>query len=129
MDGGGRVDTSMVEATGPETRARKRDSLFMTAKLWQPGTGPVFEVRVRNLSTGGLMVEHDRPLDPGAAVLLHMHGLGEISGSVAWSTRGRIGIALDREIDPRRARKPVRGGTITPEYAKPALHVVRTSGW
>jgi hypothetical protein len=129
MDGVDRVETSMIEAAAAETRSRKRDSMFMTAKLWQPNIGPVFEVRVRNLSTGGLMVELDRPLDPGAAVLLHMHGLGEISGTVAWSTRGRVGIALDHEIDPRRARKPVRGGTTTPEYAKPALHVVRTTGW
>lgn len=129
MDGVDRVDTSMAEAAGPETRTRKRDSLFMTAKLWQPGSQQIFEVRVRNLSTGGLMVEHDRALDPGAAVLLHMHGLGEMSGTVAWSTRGRVGIALDREIDPRRARKPVRGGSTTPEYAKPALHIVRTAEW
>jgi hypothetical protein len=125
MDGVDRVDTSMAEAEGTQTRTRKRDSLFMTAKLWQPGSEQIFEVRVRNLSTGGLMVEHDRALDPGATVLLHMHGLGELSGTVAWSTRGRVGIALDFEIDPRRARKPVGGGTTTPTYAKPALQVVR----
>lgn len=126
MDGVDRVDTSMAEAAGPETRSRKRDSLFMTAKLWQPGSEQIFEVRVRNLSTGGLMIEFDRALDPGAAVLLYMHGLGELSGTVAWSTRGRVGIALDWEIDPKRARKQVGGGTTTPVYAKPALHVVRT---
>ena len=100
---------------------RRRDSLFMSAKLRIGDAAAVHEVRVRNLSTGGLMIEFDRAIDQGAAVMLEMNGLGELAGRVAWCTRGRAGISLDAPIDPKRARKPVGTGRTTPEYAKPAL--------
>jgi hypothetical protein len=53
-----------------------------------------------------------------------MRGLGEMTGSVAWWTEGRLGIALDHPIDPARARKPVGVGKTTPAFAKPLM--VRT---
>ena len=57
-----------------------------------------------------------RPMrvEPGTTVTLEMRGLGEMTGTVAWWTQGRLGIALDRPIDPSRARKPVGTGTTTP---------------
>ncbi|MCP3733747.1 PilZ domain-containing protein [Sphingomonas sp. RP10(2022)] len=88
-------------------RSRSRDSLFLMAQLRFDGEGTTREVRVRNLSEGGLMVDCDRVKDPGTAVTLDVRGLGEIAGRVAWCTEGRIGIALDRPIDPKKARKPV----------------------
>ena len=124
MDGGGRVtpDTGVGEADGvANARVRKRDSLFMTAALQLPDAPGAQEVRVRNLSSGGLMVELDRVVAPGTVVTLQMRGLGELTGSVAWCTRGRVGIALDQPIDPKLARKPVGNGTTTPIYAKPLI--------
>lgn len=128
MDGVGRVFNEGGEAVGADgARTRQRDSLFMTARLTLAGVTATHEVRVRNLSPGGLMIEFDRAVDPGAPVTLEMRGLGEVTGTVAWCTRGRVGIALDAPIDPQRARKPVGNGATTPDYAKapPPLRVPR----
>jgi len=65
-------------------------------------------VRVRNLSEGGLMIELDTPADVGTRVWLDLRGIGEIKGKVAWCTAGRMGIALDTLIDPKKARHPAR---------------------
>jgi len=88
-------------------RSRSRDSLFLMAQLRFVDDSTLREVRVRNLSEGGLMVDCNRVKEPGTAVTLDLRGIGEVDGKVAWCTEGRIGIALDRPIDPRKARKPV----------------------
>lgn len=100
-------------------RVRARDSLFLTAKLTFTGSDDVRDVRVRNLSEGGMMAEVERVLDTGTPVSLELRGIGEVPGKVAWCTEGRIGIAFDHAIDPRKARKPVGQGSRTPSYAKP----------
>lgn len=89
---------------------RGRDSLFLMANLRVKGIGETLSVRVRNLSPGGLMAELPDPVVPDCAVEVEVRGIGWVPGRVAWQTEGRAGIAFDREIDPRRARKPVGGG-------------------
>lgn len=124
MDGVGRVEMD-AGAEPVETvagnRQRKRDSLFLSARLKVGADTAVHEVRVRNLSAGGLMAELDRTVPSGTPVALEMRGLGAMTGSVAWCTRGRMGIALDQPIDPARARKPVGSGKTTPDFAKPMV--------
>jgi hypothetical protein len=121
MDGVNRIELDpSVEAEPVQgARTRKRDSMFLSARLRFGDDKTVHDVRVRNLSEGGLMAELNRAIDPGMPVALEMRGLGEMTGSVAWCTRGRIGIALDHPIDPARARKPVGSGSTTPDFAKP----------
>ena len=127
MDGVGQFikDATVPEGAAESKRTRKRDSLFLSARLQIAGDRAVREVRVRNLSAGGLMAELDRVVEPGTAVTLEMRGLGEMTGTVAWWTHGRLGIALDHPIDPARARKPVGTGTSTPEYAKAPIGQTR----
>lgn len=124
MDGAVRVQGDGAEDAATATdnaRVRKRDSLFLSARLRIGGDERVHEVRVRNLSAGGLMAELGRTVEPGTPVALAMRGLGDMTGSVAWCTHGRLGIALDHPIDPARARKAVGGGTTTPTFAKPLV--------
>jgi hypothetical protein len=102
-------------------RSRSRDSLFLMAQLRLGESATVHEVRVRNLSEGGLMVELDRVVEVGTPVELEVRGIGDITGKIAWCTQGRIGIALDAPIDPKKARKPVGVGKSSPEYLKPVL--------
>ena len=104
---------------GESQRPRGRDSLFLMARLRFADEIEWRDVRVRNLSAGGLMAECARVADAGTPVMLEVRGIGEVSGKIAWCTEGRIGIALDSPIDPKKARKPVGAGTTTPEYAKP----------
>ncbi|MEG3164067.1 PilZ domain-containing protein [Sphingomonas sp. PB2P19] len=91
-------------------RATGRDSLFLVAQFRLSGEAKTRDVRVRNLSEGGLMIELDRMIAVGTAVTLDLRGIGEITGTVAWGTEGRLGIALDAPIDPKKARKPVGVG-------------------
>ncbi|WP_174280583.1 PilZ domain-containing protein [Sphingomonas bacterium] len=121
MDVGGLPgETTAVQGAG-DGRARRRDSLYLSARVSIAGVIGVHDARVRNLSAEGLMIELDHVVEPGTTVSLQIRGLGDLTGKVAWCTRGRIGIALDRPIDPRRARKPVGQGPSTPDYAKPLL--------
>lgn len=99
-------------------RTRTRDSLFLTAKLRLDGEAAEREVRIRNLSAGGMMAELGRTVAVGCVVWLQLRGVGEVTGRVAWCTEGRLGIALDAPIDPKQARKPVGGGAKTPVYLK-----------
>jgi hypothetical protein len=101
--------SSKADDAGGSQRSRSRDSLFLMAQLRFNGETTVREVRVRNLSEGGLMVDCTNVKDTGTPVSLDLRGIGEVEGKVAWCTEGRIGIALDRKIDPKRARKPVTG--------------------
>lgn len=91
-------------------RTGGRDSLFLMARIRRPGAPESVSVRVRNLSAGGLMAETPEPLDPEGAVEVEVRGLGWIPGRIAWHTEGRTGIAFDRPVDPKRARKPSGAG-------------------
>lgn len=98
------------EELGSDAAARQRnnsrDSLFLVAKLTVAGR-PGEQVRVRNLSSGGLMAEFPSLVEIGTRVEVELRGIGAVAGRVAWATDGRIGIAFDGQIDPMRARKPV----------------------
>ena len=104
---------------GRSQRAVTRDSLFLMGRLSLPGESKPRDVRIRNLSEGGLMAEVDRKLALGTTLTLSLRGIGDVTGRVAWCAEGRIGIALDELIDPKLARKPVGGGERTPDYIKP----------
>lgn len=101
-------DFEGVEDDAGSQRARSRDSLFLTAQMRIGTETAAYDVRVRNLSEGGLMVEVAKPLPIGTPITLEVRGLGEVRGNVAWYAEGRAGVALERPIDPKKARKPVK---------------------
>lgn len=98
---------------------RGRDSLFLAARLRVLGTGSVLDVRVRNLSAGGLMAELPSPVPPDQPVEVDVRGIGWVRGRIAWQTEGRAGVAFDIEIDPQRARKPVGATAAAPKKFTP----------
>lgn len=102
-------------------RHEVRDSLLLVASFRAAGQPTIEQVRVRNLSAGGLMAEVAEPIAAGTAVELELRGVGRVSGRVAWAAAGRVGVAFDQMIDPILARKPVGGGTKTPAFVKPIL--------
>ncbi|QDZ07650.1 PilZ domain-containing protein [Sphingomonas panacisoli] len=91
----------------PAKRTKARDSLFLVAGLRIDGRPGTLQVRVRNLSPGGLMAEYPHPVEIGCALEIELRGIGKVLGQVAWTAAGRIGIAFDNPIDPLQARKPV----------------------
>ena len=108
-------------AEGEGQRKRKRDSMFLQAALRLADEPVARDVRIRNLSEGGLMAELARVVDAGTPVAIDLRGIPDLTGKVAWCAEGRMGIVFDRKIDPQLARKPVGKGGQTPLYAKPAV--------
>lgn len=89
-------------------RSGSRDSLLLTAQLRLAALATPVQVRVRNLSPGGLMAEYAGPARSDDPIDVEVRGIGWITGRVAWVTEGRIGIAFTAPIDPLLARKPVK---------------------
>ncbi len=60
------------------------------------------------------------PLAAGQKVALDLRGVGRITGTIAWSRDGKIGLAFDEVIDPQLARKPVSSGSTQtmPDYLR-----------
>ena len=96
------IESSAADAK----RGDGRDSMLLKAIL-RFQTSREDEVRIRNLSAGGLMAEAPIPVARGEKVEVNLRNIGWISGSVAWVSEGRLGIAFDHPIDPAEARKPV----------------------
>lgn len=102
-------------------RLGARDSLLLAAHLRLGDDSSLHQVRIRNLSSGGLMVEYVDHVAVGTSADVEVRNIGWVKGRVAWATEGRIGIAFDHEIDPMAARKPVGTGRKTPHFVKPVL--------
>ena len=98
-------------------RQEKRDSLFLSATVTIEGSKP-FTTRVRNLSSGGMMIDVTNDPVPGAPLVAEVRGIGEITGRIAWSSPGRAGVAFTQEVDPRLARAGVAPKVGLPEYLK-----------
>jgi hypothetical protein len=105
-----------------------RDSLFVMAELRVDGVDAEQRIRVRNLSSGGLMAEGGTRVVRGQLVWLNIRNIGWVEGSVAWVQDNRFGVAFREEIDPKVARAPIVAGEGTPRFVKPALSQVGTLG-
>ena len=85
-----------------------RQRTLLKGSLRGEGRPGEIEIRIRNLSAGGLMAGCAEAPARGERVLVSLRGIGDVAGEVAWSTADGIGIAFDAPIDPRRAFEPVR---------------------
>lgn len=101
-----------------QSREQSRESTFLSAILVFDGSPRKLTVRVRNVSAGGMMVDMTGQREKGAALTVELKNVGEIRGTVAWSTENRLGITFDEEIDPQLARyKPP--AVEAPGYKRP----------
>lgn len=98
------TDSSDENAQYPD-RAR-RDSLLLLTELHEEGGRPIAQVRVRNLSATGLMVECGPPLTRGDRVTFTLRGVGVVAATISWWRDGRAGVAFDTPIDPMAVRRP-----------------------
>ena len=109
-----------------ETRLLNRDSLFVLAHIRVEGetSGHERRVKVRNLSSGGMMAEGDLKIARGALVMVELRNIGWVEGTVAWKQDNRFGIAFVEEIDPKLVRASVPVGVPdldTPRFVRPPL--------
>lgn len=112
-----------------DTRSIARDSLFLLAEVSIGESAPM-RVKVRNLSSGGMMAEGDVHPQRGTKLSVNLRNVGWVGGTVAWTQDDRFGIAFDEEVDPKRVRAPAKGGNgyEPPRFARPATREGRYPG-
>ncbi len=110
-----------------ENRQLARDSLFVLAELRVDGSANEHQIKVRNLSSGGMMGEGSVKVQSGTAVSVNVRNIGWVDGTVAWVQGNRFGVAFREEIDPKVARAPLVAGEGTPRYVRPAIAQKDTS--
>jgi PilZ domain len=111
-----------------ETRDKSRESIFLGAVISLGNQRQSLNVRVRNISSGGMMIDLAGPQPKGLAVTAEMKGIGEVRGRIAWSTENRAGIAFDRAVDPKLARHTAPPAPTTQIYSRPAVDPTRRPG-
>ena len=102
-------------------RQLSRDSLFLMAELRLQGSDTVHRVKVRNLSSGGMMAEGPLKAVRGTLGEVQIRNMGWVEGAIAWVQGDRCGIAFSEDIDPVVARAPVVVGDSTPRFVRPIM--------
>ncbi|MCB2059414.1 MAG: PilZ domain-containing protein [Novosphingobium sp.] len=91
--------------TEDQRREAKRDSLLLLCDL-RSGTTEQ-QVKVRNLSSGGAMIDGLVGVNLGDAVSLNLRNIGWVEGIVAWILGDRSGISFLTTIDPQLPRRSI----------------------
>jgi diguanylate cyclase (GGDEF)-like protein len=60
--------------------------------------GRALPVRLRNISTGGAMIESTRPMAPGTPVELDLDEAGVLAAEVRWCHQGQVGLHFAEEF-------------------------------
>lgn len=92
---------------GSESRQIARDSLFVMADMRLDGTDGEHRIKVRNLSSGGMMGEGNVRVTRGDKVRVNVRNSGWTEGTIAWVQENRFGVAFHEEIDAKAIRTPV----------------------
>jgi hypothetical protein len=111
-----------------EQRQLARDSLFVMADLRLEGSADEHRIKVRNLSSGGMMGEGTVRVVRGASLQVHIRNIGWVEGSIAWVQEDRFGIAFRQDIDPKVARSSSPPSEHSPRFTRPPLPDFTPSG-
>jgi diguanylate cyclase (GGDEF)-like protein len=107
-----------------------RHRLIRTGQLqWD---GRTLEVRLRNISAGGAMIECAREIPPETRVKLDLADGGVLGAEVRWSQHGQLGLKFDDEFElrrlARRRRTTSAAAMVTPDYLDPMRQARRAAG-
>ncbi len=111
-----------------EQRHIARDSLFVMVDLRLDGSEEEHRIKMRNLSSGGMMGEGTVRVFRGAAISVNIRNIGWVEGSIAWVHESRFGIAFREDIDPKVARAPAAPGEHSPRYTRSPLPELSGTG-
>jgi hypothetical protein len=88
-----------VTADGFQFNRPPRQGILKVASVqWNGMTIPV---RVRNISTGGALLESSRTLPPESQIQLDLPGCGHLGAEVRWAEGKRMGVQFEQEFDLR----------------------------
>jgi diguanylate cyclase (GGDEF)-like protein len=111
-------DARKAVAEGHQFSRAPRHGLIRKASLELDGAS--LDVRLRNISSGGALVESARGFAPGTEVILSLPGCGSMEAEVRWSNAGRVGIRFKEQFDLRRlsttSGKSSKVSMLKPEY-------------
>jgi diguanylate cyclase (GGDEF)-like protein len=114
------ANTVTVEADGYQCIREPRHRLMRRAVTML--AGDAVEIRLRNISCKGALVECDRSVSPGDTLTIDLIGVGPVQGTVRWAQAGKFGVQFDSEFDlARLAPKKERsndGTMLSPWYVQ-----------
>ena len=105
-------------AFGDDTRVTARESIFIGAIVCFDGDSHASPARVRNISSGGMMIDTAIVRPQGMVVAADLKQVGRITGHVAWSTEKRTGIVFDTAIDPTQVRQKPDPAVAQPTFKR-----------
>jgi diguanylate cyclase (GGDEF)-like protein len=86
-----------VEADGFACTREARHRLMRRAMTSIDGI--IVEVKLRNISSMGAMVECDSPVAPGTELAIDIVGVGPVRGIVRWAQAGKFGVQFGQQFD------------------------------
>ena len=82
--------------------------------------GETVEVKLRNISSMGALVECDLAVAPGTELAIDIVGVGPVRGIVRWAQAGKFGVQFDGQFDLGRLapkkEKPKETSLLRPDY-------------
>jgi len=97
-------DTGIHVMEDSEQRQIGRDSLFVLVDLRLENSDELHRIKMRNLSSGGMMGDGPVRVARGLPVWVNLRNIGWVEGTVAWVQDNRFGIAFREEVDPKVVR-------------------------
>lgn len=100
---------SLVPDAGPavpipeKVEREHRYAVLLAGTIRRANAGNRMPIKIRNISSSGLMCECAYPPLIGDWIEIEVPRLGHVSGHIRWGAKGRIGIAFDGPIDPASA--------------------------
>jgi diguanylate cyclase (GGDEF)-like protein len=121
------ANTTRVEADGYQCIREPRHRLMRRAIAGINGTST--EIRLRNISAMGALVECDQTVAPGQTLTIDIVGVGPVVGTVRWSQAGKFGVQFSEHFDLARlaAKRPNSNDVtmLTPWYVSEAHKAAR----
>jgi diguanylate cyclase (GGDEF)-like protein len=106
------ANSSRVEAEGYQCIREPRQRLMRRAIA--AINGQTTEIRLRNISAMGALVECDQPVAPGMSITIDIVGVGPVVGAVRWAQAGKFGIQFVEQFDlGRLAAKAPKSNDVT----------------
>ena len=100
------ANSCRVEAEGFQCIREPRHRLMRRAIAGINGV--TTEIRLRNISAMGALVECDQSVSPGQAITIDIVGVGPVVGTVRWAQSGKFGVQFSENFDLGRlaAKRP-----------------------
>jgi hypothetical protein len=106
------ANSSRVEAEGFQCIREPRQRLMRRAIA--AINGQTTEIRLRNISAMGALVECDQPVTPGDNLTIDIVGVGPVVGIVRWAQAGKFGVQFIEQFDlARLSVKPPKSNDVT----------------